>query len=138
MSLDGTAAADQLRNAMVDSLRPWGAVLSSRVDAAMRAVPRHVFVPQVSLQRAYGPDPVVTHRDSDGVPEVTVLVDAVPVHAQRRRLPGADCGVAIDLSAVQELADLVAQGSVSAAKASAALHALGGEIDWYHNCGAAG
>ena len=34
----------------------------------MRAVPRHIFVPGVSLERAYGSDPVVTHRDSDGVP----------------------------------------------------------------------
>jgi protein-L-isoaspartate(D-aspartate) O-methyltransferase len=53
---------------MVDDLRPWGAVLSGHVDAAMRPVPRHVFVPEVSLERAYGPDPVVTHRDDNGVP----------------------------------------------------------------------
>ncbi|KPM56210.1 hypothetical protein ACG83_08625 [Frankia sp. R43] len=53
---------------MVDGLRPWGAALSGQVDAAMRAVPRHMFVPDVPLERAYGPDPVVTHRDGDGVP----------------------------------------------------------------------
>ncbi|ADP78956.1 Protein-L-isoaspartate(D-aspartate) O-methyltransferase [Pseudofrankia inefficax] len=53
---------------MVDGLRPWGAALSGPVDAAMRTVPRHVFVPGVSLERAYGPDPVVTHRDGEGVP----------------------------------------------------------------------
>lgn len=33
----------------------------------MSVVPRHVFVPQVSLERAYGPGPVVTHRDEQGV-----------------------------------------------------------------------
>ncbi|MFD9965051.1 methyltransferase, FxLD system [Amycolatopsis sp. NPDC058986] len=67
MSPEATTA-DKLRNAMVDGLRLWGIALSDPVDAAMRAVPRHVFVPEVSLERAYGPDPVVTHRDDSGVP----------------------------------------------------------------------
>ena len=33
----------------------------------MRAVPRHLFVPEASLERAYGPESVITHRDADGV-----------------------------------------------------------------------
>lgn len=33
----------------------------------MRAVPRHVFVPDATLETAYGLDPVVTHRDSKGI-----------------------------------------------------------------------
>lgn len=33
----------------------------------MRAVPRHLFVPEASLEQAYGPDSVVTFRDGDGV-----------------------------------------------------------------------
>ncbi|MDQ1294992.1 MAG: protein-L-isoaspartate(D-aspartate) O-methyltransferase [Actinomycetota bacterium] len=53
---------------MVEELRPWIPNLSDRVDAAMRAVPRHLFLPDVPLERAYGLDPVVTHRDADGVP----------------------------------------------------------------------
>ena len=33
----------------------------------MRAVPRHLFVPEAPLEQAYGPEPVVTFRDEDGV-----------------------------------------------------------------------
>lgn len=45
----------------------WGGVRTAVVEAAMRAVPRHLFVPEASLERAYGPESVVTHRDADGV-----------------------------------------------------------------------
>jgi protein-L-isoaspartate(D-aspartate) O-methyltransferase len=61
------ADADALRKAMVDALRSWGGVRTAAVEAAMRAVPRHVFVPGASLERAYGPESVVTFRDEDGV-----------------------------------------------------------------------
>ncbi|MEV1179505.1 methyltransferase domain-containing protein, partial [Nonomuraea sp. NPDC049784] len=53
------------RDAMVDKLRDWG-VRTEPVEAAMRAVPRHVFVPSATLEQAYGPDSVVTHRDENG------------------------------------------------------------------------
>jgi protein-L-isoaspartate(D-aspartate) O-methyltransferase len=56
-----------LRNAMVDRLRGWGGVRSDPVEAAMRAVPRDLFVPDVTIERAYTNDAVVTHRDADGV-----------------------------------------------------------------------
>lgn len=59
--------AHALREAMVDSLLSWGGVRAAAVEAAMRAVPRHLFVPEASLERAYGPDSVVTFRDGDGV-----------------------------------------------------------------------
>lgn len=52
---------------MVDQLREWSVVCSAPVNAAMRAVPRHRFVPDASLERAYGLDPVVTHRNEQGV-----------------------------------------------------------------------
>ncbi|GAB3170976.1 hypothetical protein GCM10027059_38420 [Myceligenerans halotolerans] len=45
-----------------------GGPLAEDVAEAMRAVPRHVFVPQVPLEQAYSSSPVVTHRDADGVP----------------------------------------------------------------------
>ncbi|WP_405085980.1 methyltransferase, FxLD system [Microbispora sp. NBC_01389] len=54
------------RDAMVDKLRDWGGVRTGLVEAAMRAVPRHVFVPSAALEQAYGPDSVVTHRDENG------------------------------------------------------------------------
>ncbi|MBL7491906.1 hypothetical protein I6A60_20250 [Frankia sp. AgB1.9] len=76
---------------MVDGLRPWGAALSSQVGEAMRAVPRHLFLPGVPLKRAYGPDPVVTYRDGDGaavssasspgtVAGMLAQLDALPGH----------------------------------------------------------
>jgi protein-L-isoaspartate(D-aspartate) O-methyltransferase len=52
---------------MVDALLSWQGVRTAAVEAAMRAVPRHLFVPEASLERAYGPESVVTHRDADGV-----------------------------------------------------------------------
>ncbi|PZG22529.1 methyltransferase, FxLD system [Nonomuraea aridisoli] len=61
---DGTDRA--LRDAMVDELRSWGGVTTVQVEAAMRTVPRHVFVPDAPLEQAYGPDSVVTHRDENG------------------------------------------------------------------------
>ncbi|WP_155336395.1 methyltransferase, FxLD system [Acrocarpospora corrugata] len=61
------ASSEALRKAMVDTLRSWGGVRTAAVEAAMRAVPRHLFVPEASLERAYGPESVVTFRDEDGV-----------------------------------------------------------------------
>jgi protein-L-isoaspartate(D-aspartate) O-methyltransferase len=54
---------------MASWLRGWGgAPIPAAVDAAVRAVPREAFVPGVPLADAYGDGPVVTHRDSRGVP----------------------------------------------------------------------
>ncbi len=58
---------EDLRMAMVDRLREWNVVRSQPVEQAMRAVPRHVFVPVASTETAYGLDPVVTHREAEGI-----------------------------------------------------------------------
>ncbi|MBO0804458.1 MAG: methyltransferase, FxLD system [Nocardiopsaceae bacterium] len=60
--------AMRLRDALVSQLVEAGMVRSPRVEAAMRAVPRHVFLPGVPLRRAYANDVVQTKRDADGVP----------------------------------------------------------------------
>ncbi len=52
---------------MVDRLRSWGGVRTARVEAAMRAVPRHLFVPDATLEQAYSNDSVVTFRDAEGI-----------------------------------------------------------------------
>lgn len=62
-----SADADALRARMVERLLGWGGIRSAPVEAAMRAVPRHVFVPGTPLRQAYGSDSVVTHRDAAGV-----------------------------------------------------------------------
>src|SRR6478609_10266925 len=57
-----------LRDTMVDELVRGGSVRTPRVEAAMRAVPRHTFVPAVPAAAAYAHDGVVTHPGADGRP----------------------------------------------------------------------
>lgn len=52
---------------MVDRLREFRLVRTPSVEAAMRAIPRHLFVPDATVERAYSDESVVTHRDADGV-----------------------------------------------------------------------
>ncbi|WP_445517297.1 methyltransferase, FxLD system [Streptomyces sp. NEAU-174] len=59
--------ATELRNKVVDQLAEDGTVASPRVDAAMRRVPRHLAVPEASLDEAYSTyDPVITKRSENG------------------------------------------------------------------------
>ncbi|QSB12852.1 methyltransferase, FxLD system [Natronosporangium hydrolyticum] len=51
---------------MVDGINSWQP-LSEPVAAAMRQVPRHLFVPDASLEEAYSNSTVVTRRDQDGI-----------------------------------------------------------------------
>ncbi|HEX8007399.1 MAG TPA: methyltransferase, FxLD system [Trebonia sp.] len=68
----GTGTADgstpeHLRHSLVDQLREEGSVRTERVEAALRAVPRHVFLPGVPFQRAYANDVVRTKHDAAGI-----------------------------------------------------------------------
>ncbi|MFI0219705.1 hypothetical protein [Streptomyces lydicus] len=45
--------ATQLRNKVVDQLKKDGTIVSPGVEAAMRKVPRHLAVPEASLDDAY-------------------------------------------------------------------------------------
>lgn len=62
----GTAASESLRTEMVDRLiadhEAKGLTLRPEVDAALRAVPRELFTPGVSLEAAYEDTAVVTKR----------------------------------------------------------------------------
>lgn len=42
-----------LNAALVDALKEKGAICTPHVEAAFRAVPRHLSVPEVPLQKAY-------------------------------------------------------------------------------------
>ncbi|OLT34220.1 methyltransferase, FxLD system [Actinomadura sp. CNU-125] len=64
---DQTMTATCLRNALVDKLLEDGTVRSKRVEAALRLVPRHVFVPDVPLEQAYANEAVYTKQDDTGV-----------------------------------------------------------------------
>jgi protein-L-isoaspartate(D-aspartate) O-methyltransferase len=61
-----TADAERLRNALVDQLRADGHARTAAVEKALRTVPRHVFVPDVSLEDAYANAPVHIKYDNDG------------------------------------------------------------------------
>lgn len=56
----------QLRNALVDQLRNRGTVRSPEIEEAIRVVPRHLFLPEVSLPEAYALTQVVTKTNADG------------------------------------------------------------------------
>jgi protein-L-isoaspartate(D-aspartate) O-methyltransferase len=58
--------AERLRSTLVDQLREQGTVHSERVDAALRAMPRHRFVPAVSLEEAYADTAIYTKSDGAG------------------------------------------------------------------------
>src|ERR1700691_3463865 len=66
VGIDSEAAA-KLRDEMVGELIDDGVITSETVESAMRAVPRHLFTPDASLDEAYRPyDSVVTVRDAAG------------------------------------------------------------------------
>lgn len=60
-----------LRNTLVDGIvadrRARGLTVSAAVEAALRTVPRRLFLPGVPAREAYGDDAVVTKRDEQGV-----------------------------------------------------------------------
>lgn len=60
--------AGPLRNRMVDALVERGIVVSEAVGRALRAVPRHLFVPQEDLAGAYLDEAIVVKRDGEGHP----------------------------------------------------------------------
>lgn len=60
--------------------------------------------------------------------DITVQVNSVPSPKHREHLPGADSCAAIELPAVQELLDLIADGHVTAEQARSVIHQLATEI----------
>jgi len=58
----------RLRHALVDRLQHRMVVRSAPVEAAFRRVPRHLFLPHVSVADAYRDDVIVTRRDANGLP----------------------------------------------------------------------
>ena len=83
--IDGTRVRDTdetsaLRDQMVATLRKAGAIATEPVAEALRAVPRHLFLPDTAPDQAYRPfDAVVTKRDPGGA--ASSLVSAAQVQA---------------------------------------------------------
>ncbi|CUU54966.1 protein-L-isoaspartate(D-aspartate) O-methyltransferase [Parafrankia irregularis] len=67
MSSTADASPVRLRNAMVDQILAAEPV-SAPVEAAVRTVPRELFLPDTSLEEAYQDLVMVTRRDFDGNP----------------------------------------------------------------------
>ncbi|WBQ08051.1 methyltransferase, FxLD system [Kribbella sp. CA-293567] len=59
--------AGTLRAALTESLVAEGAIRDARIADAFRAVPRHLFVPQVPVELAYTDDVVLMKRDGSGI-----------------------------------------------------------------------
>ncbi|MQA88064.1 MAG: methyltransferase, FxLD system [Streptosporangiales bacterium] len=57
---------DALHAQLVDRLLDAGHIRTAAVEAAMRAVPRHLFLPGTPLEESYADQVVVTKRDADG------------------------------------------------------------------------
>ena len=64
------ASADlgKLRSRMVSQVAASGRPVSDAVARAMRAVPRHLFLPGTDPELAYRNEPIVTRRSADGQP----------------------------------------------------------------------
>lgn len=52
--------AFELNHALIEQLKTNGSLTSGAVEAAFRAVPRHLFLPEVPLDRAYSDRPIPT------------------------------------------------------------------------------
>lgn len=57
-----------LRQELLDYIRGHGAATDPLVAEALRTVPRHLFLPDLSPGVAYRDEPIVTKRDADGRP----------------------------------------------------------------------
>jgi protein-L-isoaspartate(D-aspartate) O-methyltransferase len=66
--MEDSFSAERYRQLLIDQLRADGSVRSEAVEAALRTVPRHLFLPGTSLASAYANDVVVAKRDAASVP----------------------------------------------------------------------
>lgn len=64
--------AGELRQGLVDGLVADGVIVSPLVEAAFRAVPRHLFAPEATVEAAYARDIVVVKRDEHGATSSSV------------------------------------------------------------------
>jgi len=64
---DGAALAE-LRERLVAEVLQTSGIRDERITAALRDVPRHLFLPQLPPEDAYLDDAIVTKRDADGQP----------------------------------------------------------------------
>ena len=82
----GSPDLASLRDQAVDQLVENATITSKAVEAAMRSVPRHLFIPEASPEEAYNPfRAVVTKRDEEG----NALSSVSDMHVQAWMLEAA-------------------------------------------------
>lgn len=64
--VDNHPSADELRQSLVESLKRKGDLNDPTIEAAFLAIPRHVFLPDVLLERAYADEAIPIKRELDG------------------------------------------------------------------------
>ncbi|WP_035740202.1 methyltransferase, FxLD system, partial [Parafrankia elaeagni] len=147
-----TRTPEQLRDDLVADIRRLDTFRTAQVEAAFRAVPRHLFLPEVDLETAYAPQVIVTRRAPDGTATssasqpnlVAAMLEQADVHPGHHVL---EIGTATGINAAL-LAELTGPtGHVTtieideelAAGARSALATAGYErVDVIHGDGAAG
>ena len=98
---------DTLRQALVDRLKNQSVISTPRVEEAFRAVPRHMFVPEVDSATAYSDTHIVTRRQDDlpisscSQPSITaIMLEMLDLQPGQRVLEiGAGTGYAAALMA---------------------------------------
>jgi protein-L-isoaspartate(D-aspartate) O-methyltransferase len=65
-SIPGSATVEALQDRLLEEIKATGHARSTAVEAALRTVPRHRYVPQAPLDDAYADIAVITKRDGDG------------------------------------------------------------------------
>ena len=63
----GANGITRLQDAYLEDLRSKGYIQSTRVEEAFRAVPRHLFLPDVPLERVYSDNAILTKRQAGEV-----------------------------------------------------------------------
>jgi len=64
-SEDAMDQAGQLHRELAEMLRADGSIRSPRVEEAFRAIPRHLFLPGIPLEKAYQNEPVIIKREEN-------------------------------------------------------------------------
>lgn len=95
MGTEDTAEARFLRNKLIDAIEARGDLHREAVARAMRAIPRHVFVPEAPLEKAYGdhPVPIGLGQTISQPTVVAMMTEALDLHGTERVLEiGTGCG----------------------------------------------
>jgi protein-L-isoaspartate(D-aspartate) O-methyltransferase len=109
-----TPSIEELQDALIEQIRALGRLHTPGVEAAFRAVPRHVFLPGVDMATAYARQVVITKRADDGTalssassPDlVAAMLEQLQAHPGQRVL---EIGAATGINAAL-LAELVGPG----------------------------